>query len=136
MPGRNAGLGSNVSRSGCCRRRGTAATAGCPPASWSASATASGCTGPPRGAFDRLDAAATAAGPDLHVNSGYRTHAEQAALYQAYQNGTGNLAAAPGHSKHGLGLSADIQLTDPVTLSWLRAQAGTYGFVNDVPSEE
>ncbi|HVE29899.1 MAG TPA: peptidoglycan-binding protein [Mycobacteriales bacterium] len=86
-------------------------------------------------AFHRMDAAATAAGHDLHVNSGYRTYAEQAALHQAYRNGTGNLAAAPGHSTHGLGLSADIQVTDPATLRWLRAHAGTYGFVNDVPSE-
>jgi peptidoglycan hydrolase-like protein with peptidoglycan-binding domain len=86
-------------------------------------------------AFGRMDTAATAAGHDLHVNSGYRTHAEQAALYQAYLNGTGNLAAPPGHSTHGLGLSADIQVTDPATLRWLRTHAGTYGFVNDVPSE-
>jgi LAS superfamily LD-carboxypeptidase LdcB len=69
------------------------------------------------------------------VNSGYRTYGEQAALYQAYRNGTGNLAAAPGRSTHGLGLSADIQVTDPGKLRWLRANAGRYGFVNDVPSE-
>jgi peptidoglycan hydrolase-like protein with peptidoglycan-binding domain len=86
-------------------------------------------------AFHQMDAAATATGHDLHVNSGYRTYAEQAALYQAYLNGTGNLAAPPGHSTHGLGLSADIQVTDPATLRWLRAHADTYGFVNDVPSE-
>jgi peptidoglycan hydrolase-like protein with peptidoglycan-binding domain len=86
-------------------------------------------------AFGRMDAAATAAGHGLHVNSGYRTYAEQAALYQAYLSGTGNLAAPPGHSTHGLGLSADIQVTDPATLRWLRAHAGTYRLVNDVPSE-
>ena len=86
-------------------------------------------------AFHRMDAAATAAGRDLHVTSGYRTYAEQAALYRAYLNGTGNLAAPPGHSTHGLGLSADIQVTDPATLRWLRAHAKTYGFVNDVPGE-
>jgi len=86
-------------------------------------------------AFRRMDIAATAPGHNLHVNSGYRTYAEQAALYRAYLNGTGNLAAPPGHSTHGLGLSADIQVTDPATLHWLRAHAGTYGFVNDVPSE-
>lgn len=86
-------------------------------------------------AFSRMDDAARAAGHDLHVNSGYRTYGEQAALYQAYRNGTGNLAAAPGRSTHGLGLSADIQVTDPATLRWLRANAARYGFVNDVPSE-
>lgn len=61
--------------------------------------------------------------------------AGQAALYRAYLNGTGNLAAPPGHSTHGLGLSADIQVTDPATLRWLRAHATTYRFVNDAPSE-
>jgi peptidoglycan hydrolase-like protein with peptidoglycan-binding domain len=86
-------------------------------------------------AFGRMDRAATAAGHDLHVNSGYRTYGQQAALYQAYRNGTGNLAAAPGRSTHGLGLSADIQVTNPATLRWLRANAARYGFVNDVPSE-
>jgi peptidoglycan hydrolase-like protein with peptidoglycan-binding domain len=86
-------------------------------------------------AFGRMDDAAGAAGHDLHVNSGYRTYGEQAALYQAYRNGTGNLAAAPGRSTHGLGLSADIQVTDPATLRWLRTNASRYGFVNDVPSE-
>jgi peptidoglycan hydrolase-like protein with peptidoglycan-binding domain len=85
--------------------------------------------------FSRMDDAARAAGHDLHVNSGYRTYEEQAGLYQAYRNGTGNLAAAPGRSTHGLGLSADISVTDPATLRWLRANAGRYGFVNDVPSE-
>lgn len=87
------------------------------------------------GAFSRMDDAARAAGHDLHVNSGYRTYEEQAALYQAYRNGTGNLAAAPGRSTHGLGLSADISVTDPATLRWLRTHARQYGFVNDVPSE-
>jgi peptidoglycan hydrolase-like protein with peptidoglycan-binding domain len=86
-------------------------------------------------AFREMDAAARAAGHDLHVNTGYRTYEEQAALYAAYRNGTGNLAAAPGRSTHGLGLSADINVTDAATLRWLRANAGRYGFVNDVPSE-
>ncbi len=85
--------------------------------------------------FRKMDAAAHSAGLDLHVNSGYRTYSEQAALYQQYLNGTGNLAAPPGTSDHGLGLSADINVTDPHVLAWLREHAHTYGFVNDVPSE-
>jgi hypothetical protein len=85
--------------------------------------------------FRRMDAAARAAGLDLRVNSGYRTYAEQARLYDAYVHGHGNLAAKPGTSTHGLGLSADIDVRDPHTLAWLRAHAATYGFVNDVPSE-
>lgn len=86
-------------------------------------------------AFRRMDDAARAAGHDLRVNSGYRTYAEQAALYRAYRNGTGNLAAPPGRSTHGLGLSADIDVTDGSTLRWLRSNARRYGFVNDVPGE-
>lgn len=85
--------------------------------------------------FRAMDAAAHHAGLDLRVNSGYRTYAEQARLYDAYIHGYGNLAAKPGTSTHGLGLSADIDVRDPRTLTWLRHHAATYGFVNDVPSE-
>jgi len=85
--------------------------------------------------FREMDAAARSAGIDLRVNSGYRTYAEQASLYDAYVHGHGNLAAAPGTSTHGLGLSADIDVRDPRALNWLRHHAATYGFVNDVPSE-
>jgi hypothetical protein len=85
--------------------------------------------------FREMDAAAHTAGLDLHVNSGYRTYAEQASLYDAYIHGHGNLAAKPGTSTHGLGLSADIDVRDPRTLNWLRHHAAAYGFVNDVPSE-
>ena len=107
MPGRNAGLGGNVQP---VRVLPT-------PHGGNGRLPAGGLTGsgdgericlPAGRAFHRLDAA-TAAGHDLHVNSSYRTYAAQAALYQAYQNGTGKLAAA-------LGLSADIQVTDPATL--------------------
>lgn len=85
--------------------------------------------------FREMDAAAHTAGIDLRVNSGYRTYAEQARLYDDYIHGHGNLAAAPGTSTHGLGLSADIDVRDARTLAWLRRHAGSYGFVNDVPSE-
>lgn len=85
--------------------------------------------------FRAMDAAAHEAGLDLRVNSGYRTYAEQARLYDAYIHGHGNLAAKPGTSTHGLGLSADIDVRDPRTLNWLRHHAAAYGFVNDVPSE-
>jgi Lysozyme like domain/D-alanyl-D-alanine carboxypeptidase len=91
--------------------------------------------GPVARQFRRMDAAARAAGLDLHVNSGYRTYAEQAQLYRDFQNGTGNPAAPPGRSTHGLGLSADINVTDPRVQAWLRKNAARYGFVNDVSSE-
>lgn len=42
------------------------------------------------------------------IVSGVRTYDEQVALYQAYLNGTGNLAAVPGTSRHERGLAVDI----------------------------
>lgn len=42
------------------------------------------------------------------VSSGFRTYAEQVALYQAYLNGTGNLAAKPGTSNHEGGQAVDV----------------------------
>lgn len=85
--------------------------------------------------FLRMAAAARTAGVPLALNDGYRTYAEQAELYQRYVNGTGNLAAKPGHSTHGLGLSVDINTTNPKVVPWLRAHAAEYGFVNDVGPE-
>ena len=58
----------------------------------SAATKASGCTSGPRGQFGRMDAAATAAGHNRHVNGGYRAYREQAALYRAYLNGTADLS--------------------------------------------
>jgi hypothetical protein len=87
-------------------------------------------------AFRRMDQAARADGINLRVESGYRSYAEQAELYRRYQNGTGNLAAPPGQSNHGWGLSADLRVAgDPRTLEWLRDNASRYGFFNDVSSE-
>src|SRR5436305_169380 len=89
-------------------------------------------------AMPRAAASATAAKPagiDLKVRSGYRTYAEQAVLYDRYVHGRGALAARPGHSTHGQGLSADIDVSDPRTLAWLRKHAARFGFVADVPSE-
>lgn len=45
-------------------------------------------------------------GKTITVISGYRTYAEQAALYQRYLHG-GNIAAKPGHSYHEKGLAVD-----------------------------
>ncbi|RZS38913.1 D-alanyl-D-alanine carboxypeptidase-like protein [Herbihabitans rhizosphaerae] len=86
--------------------------------------------------FRRMDAAAKKDGITLHVNSGYRTYAEQKHLWDLYQSGQGNLAARPGTSTHGIGLSADINIPDQKTFNWLRQHADEYGFVNDVPSEK
>jgi len=43
----------------------------------------------------------------LRVNFGKRTFAEQTVLWNRYLNGTGNLAARPGTSRHEIGDAAD-----------------------------
>jgi lysozyme family protein len=81
-------------------------------------------------------------GLDLLVSSGTRTNAEQWALWNAYKNGTGNLAAYPGTSNHEEGgprgpRALDVRDSggDPgVTrngtprANWLRANAPRFGF--------
>jgi hypothetical protein len=89
----------------------------------------------PAAHFRAMDARAGTVGLNLHANSGYRTEAEQAVLYDRYRHGQGALAAPPGHSTHGLGLSVDIDVRNPAVLTWLRRHAAGFGFVNDVPSE-
>lgn len=44
----------------------------------------------------------------IPINSSYRSYAQQEALYQAYLNGTGALAAKPGTSDHNKGKALDI----------------------------
>jgi LAS superfamily LD-carboxypeptidase LdcB len=89
-------------------------------------------------AFLRLQAAAKAAGFDLPAVSGFRSMEQQQSLYQRWLNGTGNLAAKPGFSNHQSGISVDIgnvgSFTTPA-YRWLAANAGRFGFVNDVTGE-
>lgn len=56
------------------------------------------------------------------VESGYRSHAEQAALHRAKPG----LAAQPGHSNHERGLAADLHC-ERGGLAWLHAHARKYG---------
>jgi zinc D-Ala-D-Ala carboxypeptidase len=86
-------------------------------------------------AFTEMRAAATAAGINLPVNDSYRSYDEQVEMARTkglYSQG--GLAAAPGTSTHGLGMSVDLEL-NPTTLSWMQTNAGKYGFKNDVPGE-
>jgi peptidoglycan hydrolase-like protein with peptidoglycan-binding domain len=88
--------------------------------------------------FNAMKAEAARAGINLSVNSGFRTMEEQRYLYNLYLQGRGNLAARPGYSNHQGGLSADINVPggyNGATYRWLRANAGRYGFVNDVGGE-
>ncbi len=88
--------------------------------------------------FNAMKAAAARAGVTLHVNSGFRTMAEQRYLYNLYKAGKGNLAARPGYSNHQGGLSADINAPGGYSgkvYNWLKANAHKYGFKNDVGGE-
>lgn len=76
----------------------------------------------------------------LTLSEGYRSIGVQKIYWARYLNHTGNLAAYPGTSIHGWGLSADLAINGGsrptgAHLTWLRANAPKYGFVNDVASE-
>ncbi len=58
--------------------------------------------------------------------SSYRTYAEQEELWAAYKAGTGNLAAQPGTSNHGLGIAIDVP-TDGM-ISWLKEHGIEFGW--------
>lgn len=67
------------------------------------------------------------------VVSGFRSYAEQAALYAKYLNGTGNLAARPGTSNHEGGQAIDVSDTE----GFARAMAlmGAGALRRGIPSE-
>lgn len=76
-------------------------------------------------AFDRMSAAATSAGLALVVNSGFRSDAEQAALFAAHPDP--HWVAPPGHSLHRC--ATELDLGPPSAYSWLAAHARRFGFV-------
>jgi soluble lytic murein transglycosylase-like protein len=76
-------------------------------------------------AFDRLAAAAAADGVSLIVVSGFRSDAEQAALFAA--NPDPKWVAPPGKSLHRLGTELDLGPNS--AYGWLAANAPRFGFV-------
>lgn len=91
--------------------------------------------GPAAASFKRMLADARAAGVDVGVTDSYRSYEQQVDLAQRkglYSQG--GLAATPGTSNHGWGLSLDLDL-DSGALAWMRDNAERYGFVEDVPRE-
>lgn len=72
-------------------------------------------------------------GGQITFGSGVRTQAEQAELYQAYLNGTGNLAAPPGSSHHETGLAIDFTTDNYELLHDLAAQVGLHFPVGGEP---
>ncbi len=76
-------------------------------------------------AFDRMAAAASHAGLALVVNSGFRSDAEQAALFAAHPDPT--WVAPPGHSLHRC--ATELDLGPESAYGWLAANASKFGFV-------
>jgi hypothetical protein len=76
-------------------------------------------------AFDRLAAAAAADGVALIVNSGFRSDAEQAALWA--QNPDPRWVAPPGTSLHRC--ATELDLGPPAAYPWLAANAPRFGFL-------
>ena len=76
-------------------------------------------------AFDRMGAAASSAGIALLVVSGFRSDAEQAALFAAHPDP--RWVAPPGHSLHRC--ATELDLGPEIAYAWLAANAGRFGFV-------
>ncbi len=87
----------------------------------------------------RLARAARNSRQKWHVNSGYRSYAEQAALYDKYLHHGGNLAAKPGQSNHNHGEACDVSAPDgtPVGAATARKLSlKKYGLCLPVPGEK
>jgi hypothetical protein len=76
-------------------------------------------------AFDRMAVTAGAAGISLVVVSGFRSDAEQAALFAAHPDPT--WVAPPGHSLHRC--ATELDLGPDAAYGWLAANATRFGFV-------
>lgn len=88
-------------------------------------------------AFQRLEAAAKAAGQRITVNSSFRTMAKQQELYSKYLKGKGNLAAKPGRSNHQYGITIDLNVKGGApSFAWMAANGPKYGWHKTVPSED
>ncbi|MEI7742781.1 MAG: M15 family metallopeptidase [Chloroflexota bacterium] len=84
-----------------------------------------------------LVAAARRDGVTIRVDSGYRSHARQAAVYAYYVRLLGPVdgalrAARPGHSEHQLGTALDIRNTAGA-YTWIARSGWRYGFVVSYP---
>jgi len=83
----------------------------------------------------KLIADAKKDGVTIGITDSYRSYDEQVSL--AKRKGLysqGGLAAKPGTSEHGWGMATDLDL-NAKALSWMRANAGKYGFDENVPRE-
>lgn len=106
--------------------------------------------------FLAMKESAKASGLDLFVNSAWRSHEKQTALYKQYQLDLTaylkkqrptkpSIVARPGFSNHESGVAVDINRApgdnlatpepDSPTDKWLNANAAQFGFKRTVPSE-
>jgi len=86
-------------------------------------------------AYRRMREAAQRDGVALRIASGFRTMEHQQALYRAYRQGRGNLAAVPGHSNHQSGHALDLNTSTPGVFRWLTSHGRRFGFRRTVPTE-
>ncbi|WP_432492510.1 M15 family metallopeptidase [Kineococcus auxinigenes] len=85
--------------------------------------------------YQELRAAAARDGITIKVTDSYRSYEQQVDV--ARRKGLysqGGLAAKPGTSEHGWGLSLDLDLKGEA-LTWMRAHAKEFGFSENVPRE-
>lgn len=90
---------------------------------------------PASDALERVIADAARDGVTIGITDSYRSYESQvdvAARKGLYSQG--GLAAVPGTSDHGWGMAVDLRLDDAAQ-SWMRANGGRYGFVEDTPRE-
>jgi len=73
-----------------------------------------------------------AVGTPLTITEGYRSYARQVEYWNLYQAGKGNLAAYPGTSNHGWGISCDfgagVATAGTTAKRWMDANAPAYGW--------
>ncbi len=86
-------------------------------------------------AYQAMRDAARRAGIALRIVSGFRTMEHQQALYRAYRQGHGNLAAQPGTSNHQSGHALDLNTSSPGVFRWLQRNAQRFGFHRTVSTE-
>lgn len=89
-------------------------------------------------AFYVMAKAASQAGVNITVVSGFRSMSEQQYLYHCYTScscNSCNLAARPGYSNHQSGHALDLNTSSHGVYNWLANHAAHYGFKRTVSSE-
>lgn len=102
-----------------------------------------GLTKETRDAFEKMKSAATLAGLNVYLSSGYRSYATQKKLYNHYVDRDGKAeadkySARPGNSEHQSGLAFDVNqinntFDNSAEAKWLSANCYKYGFILRYP---